>query len=112
MLVVVFNNFSTGPVAYMHISEVAVDAQLSVTLVILTSSLVFFNLITTPLLVTKGFGQIGVFSLYALLCFSGSFLIWYFMKHSEGLRDIEKKTLYFPEDERNRILREEEESRS
>jgi len=106
VLTLVSYELSTGPVCYIHVSEVATDVSLGLCMLVLNGFIVLLNLATEPLIHTKGFGLAGVFGLLSALSFIGAIFVWVFMRRTEGMSDIEKKTIYMPKGERDRRMKE------
>lgn len=105
-MVLVAYEFSSGPIAYIHCTEVASDAGLGLSIFSLNFTIVLLNLASDPLMADKNFGVIGVFSVLGILSFTGSAFMYFFMRSTEGLSDLEKKTLYMPEEIRQQKIQE------
>lgn len=99
---------STGPIAFIHCTEVASDVGLGISLLALNLTIVVLNLVSDPLMADKNFGVVGVFGTMGALSFTGTLFIWLYMRGTEGLTDIEKKTLYMPAEIRDRKRQEAE----
>jgi hypothetical protein len=104
ILVLVAYEFSTGPICYIHISEVASDVTLGLSLVVLNATIVILNLVTDPLMKIHVYGVPGVFFILGALSYTGSIFMFFFMRKTDGLNDIEKKTLYMPEKDREETM--------
>lgn len=106
VMTLVSYELSSGPICYIHVSEVATDVSMGLCMLVLNGFIVLLNLATEPLIHTKEFGLAGVFGMLSVLSFLGAIFIWIYMGRTEGLSDIEKKTLYMPKEEREKRIRE------
>ena len=89
--------FSQGPIAWMYSAEVAVDTALGLCVLALFLSLLE-KAITMEFMVHSTMGPHGMFFLLGSVTLVGAIFIALFVKETKGLSDIEKKSLYFPED--------------
>lgn len=88
-------HWSTGGVAWLYTSEVAIDAASGFTssgqfINCIIISFTFEYMINSPL---KVYGTMWYFGIITLL---GGFLLACFVRETRGLTDLEKKTLYTP----------------
>ena len=89
--------FSQGPIAWMYAAEVAVDTALGLCILALFLSLLE-KAITMEFMVHSAMGPHGMFFLLGTVTLLGAIFIAVYVKETKGLSDLEKKSLYFPED--------------
>jgi hypothetical protein len=89
--------FSQGPIAWMYAAEVAVDTALGLCILALFLSLLE-KAITMEFMVHSAMGAHGMFFLLGAITLIGALFVAVFIRETKGLSDIEKKSLYFPED--------------
>lgn len=103
--------FSQGPIAWMYAAEVAVDTALGLCVLALFLSLLE-KAITMEFMVHSAMGPHGMFFLLGSVTLVGAIFIAIFVKETKGLSDIEKKSLYMPDDLRTQSTAERTEEQS
>lgn len=81
----------------MYAAEVAVDTALGLCILALFLSLLE-KAITMEFMVHSTMGAHGMFFLLGSITLLGAIFIAVFVKETKGLSDLEKKSLYYPED--------------
>jgi len=89
--------FSQGPIAWMYAAEVAVDTALGLCVLALFLSLLE-KAITMEFMVHSAMGPEGMFFLLGGITLVGAAFIAIYIKETKGLTDLEKKSLYTPQD--------------
>lgn len=90
MIIYVITN---GPIIWLYVSEIVVDAGLSACLFILWTLVLLLSLFTHPLMDSFLKPQ-GVFWLFGVTSGIGAWFTWKYVKETNGLSDKEKKMLY------------------
>ena len=81
----------------MYAAEVAVDTALGLCILALFLSLLE-KAITMEFMVHSAMGPHGMFFFLGAITLIGAIFIALFIKETKGLSDLEKKSLYFPDD--------------
>ena len=86
---------STGPIAWVYIPEVCVDAGsgLAVASQFMNATLLSF---TFEYMINSELQVYGTFWYFSGMCFLGLLFVVFIVKETRGLTDLEKKTLYTP----------------
>ena len=92
MMIYVVTN---GPIIWLYVSEIVVDAALGVCLFILWSVILLLSLFTSPLMESFLRPQ-GVFWIFGICSIGGAIFNYKYVKETNGLNDKEKKLLYTP----------------
>lgn len=94
---------TNGPIIWLYVSEIVVDAALGVCLFVLWLVILLLSLFTSPLM-DSFLKPTGVFLIFGLSSFFGAYYAWKHVKETSNLSDKEKKMLYIPEELKKRAL--------
>ena len=83
--------------------EVAADVTLGLSHFVVNGTIVLLNFASAPLIHDNKIGVKWVFGFLGILSLTGALFVKVFMRHTESLTDIEKKTLYMPEEEKLKL---------
>lgn len=89
--------FSYGPIAWMYAAEVAVDTALGLCILAMFLSLLE-KAISMEIMVHSSMGPHGMFIFLGVITLIGAVFIGVYVKETKGLTDLQKKSLYIPED--------------
>lgn len=81
----------------MYAAEVAVDTALGLCILAMFASLLE-KAITMEVMVHSSMGPHGMFIFLGIITLFGAVFICVFVKETKGLSDLQKKSLYIPED--------------
>ena len=90
-----FYQLSQGPVGWVYISEVSVDASAGFVVAGLFINMIVV-IVTFEYMINSWLQAFGSFLLYGGITLFGFFFFLCFLKETRGLTDIQKKLLYSP----------------
>jgi Sugar (and other) transporter len=88
---------TNGPIIWLYVSEIVVDAALGVCLFVLWSVILLLSLFTSPLM-ESFLHPTGVFLLFGIVSLFGAYFTYMHVLETANLSDKEKKVLYVPID--------------
>jgi hypothetical protein len=87
---------TNGPIIWLYVSEIVVDAALGLCLGLLWSVILLLSIFTGPLM-ESFLKPTGLFWIFGLASFAGAWFVHTRVRETSGLSDREKKMLYLPE---------------
>jgi hypothetical protein len=95
-LMIVSYQSTLGSYYFVYINQVSNETQNSVAVAALWGMVLFFSLVTSPLI--TGIGIVGTFALFAAITFVGGFYFLVYMRSTQGLSSEACKVLFYPDD--------------
>jgi Na+/melibiose symporter-like transporter len=89
---------TNGPLIWLYVSEIVVDAAFGICLFVLWSVILLLSLFTQPLM-ESFLKPTGVFLVFSFASLWGAHFAWRNVRETYNLSDKEKKKLYIPEAE-------------
>jgi hypothetical protein len=94
VFILIYQNTS-GPCAWVYTAETVVDVALGICIQVLWLT-VFVLTLSTQSLMDSALHPAGVFFMFAIFCYIGTFFSYLYLCETMGLTEKEKKNLYIP----------------